>query len=210
MTDLRLGPASGGLEIRREGDGGVRLSGRFPYNSPAVLSDGGRAGRPVKEMIEPGAFAYSLEEADADIALLHGHSWDKPLASRKAGTLTFRDTASALLIAATIVPAVARSTYASDALAQIEAGLAVGLSPGFRLPPERAVPRVEAEVIEDEPDRPEQGQHRAIIRRIRQAILAEISVVSRPAYADATVEFARDFSRAEPRQAAAHLRRWRL
>lgn len=210
MTGLRLGAAGGGLELRREGDGSVRLTGRFPYRSTALLSDGGRNGRPVKEMIEPGAFAYSIEDPDQDIALLHGHSFDKPLASKRAGTMRFRDSPSALVFTATIVPAIMRTSYGSDTVSQIEAGLAIGISPGFRLPPERAVPREEAEVIEDEPDRPAAGMHRAMIRRIRQAILVEFSIVSRPAYREAEVELARSLSvAATVRRGPTHLRRWR-
>lgn len=186
-------PDGGLLELRRESNGGVRLGGRFPYNSPAVLTDGGRGGRPVKEMIAPGAFDYTIKDPEIDIHFLAGHSFDKPLASKRSGTLTFRETAGALLITAMITPAIMRASYAQDAVAQVEAGLATGLSPGFRLPPERAVPRDQAEEVTDEPDRPEEGMHRAIIRRILQAILVEMSLVVRPAYQDATVEAARSW-----------------
>lgn len=199
---------SGGLELRRENDGGVRLTGRFPYGSPAILSDGGRSGRPVKEIIAPGAFDYTIDEPDTDIHFLAGHSFDKVLASKKSGTLTFRKTAGALIIAATITPAILRASYAQDAVAQVEAGLATGLSPGFRLPPERAVPREQAETVEDEPNLPAQGMHRAIIRTIRQAILVEMSLVVRPAYQDATVEAARQMADAVP--TINPLNRWRL
>ncbi|MDN5872794.1 MAG: HK97 family phage prohead protease [Sinobacteraceae bacterium] len=185
----------GGLELRREDNGGVRLSGRFHYNSPAVLSDGGRKGRPVKEQIAPGAFDYTIDEPDTDIHFLAGHSFDKVLASKKSGTMTFRKTAGALIIAAYITPAILRASYAQDAVAQVEAGLATGLSPGFRLPPERAVPREEAESLEDEEYRPEEGMHRAIIRTIKQAILVEMSTVVRPVYKDATVEAVRSWDK---------------
>lgn len=199
----------GGLELRRENDGSVRLGGRFPYGSPAILSDGGRGGRPVKEIIAPGAFDFTIDEPDTDIHFLAGHSFDKVLASKKSGTLTFRKTAGALIIAATITPAILRASYAQDAVAQVEAGLATGLSPGFRLPPERAVPREQAETVEDEPDRPDRGQHRAVIRTIRQAILVEMSLVTRPAYPDATVEAVRN--QAEVNLPAYNPRnRWRL
>lgn len=213
MTEeLSHGAAGGLLELRREGNGGARLSGRFPYGKPAVLSDGGRNGRPVKEIIERGAFDYTVEAADVDIHLLLGHSFDKPLASKRTGTLTFRQTAEALVIAAVLTPSILRTQHAQDALALVESGLSVGLSPGFRLPPERAVPREEAEVIEDEPDRPAEGMHRAIIRRIRQAILVEMSLVTRPAYQEASVDLARAMAAPAPVAPSAALvarRRWR-
>lgn len=182
---------AGDLELRRAGDGSHRLRGRFPYGVPAVLSDGGRTGRPQKEIIAPRAFAYRVERADEDIHLLVGHSFDAPLASKATGTLTFRDTAEALSFDAVITRGVAETTHGRDALALIGAGLAAGISPGFRIPPARAVP--EAERIEEEPDKPEEGMHRAVIRTVLAALLYELSVVTRPVYPQTQIE-ARDWS----------------
>ena len=185
------GVATGGeLELRRESDGGVRLSGRFPYGEPAVLSDGGRTGRPQKEIIASRAFAYRVEDPKEDIHLLVGHSFDAPLASKGTGTLQFTDRDDALTFRALITRQIAETTHGRDVLALIGAGLAVGISPGFRIPPKRAV--AEAETVEDEPDRPDQGMHRAIIRTVRAALLYEVSVVTRPAYPKAQIE-ARDW-----------------
>jgi len=180
----------GGLELRRESDGGVRLSGHFPYGEPAVLSDGGRTGRPQKEIIAPRAFAYRVDDPKEDIHLLVGHSFDAPLASKGTGTLQFTDTDNALTFRALITRQIADTTHGRDVLALIGAGLAVGISPGFRIPPKRAV--AEAETVEDEPDRPDQGMHRAVIRTVRAALLYEMSVVTRPAYPKAQIE-ARDW-----------------
>lgn len=200
--------AAGALEVRREG-GETRLSGSFPYGRAAVLSDGGRTGRPRKEIIEPRAFGFRVDNPEAEIHLLVGHDFGKPLASKLGGTLTLRDTAESLSFSARISPAVADTSHGRDALALIGAGLAVGLSPGFRLPPERAVKN--AETIEEEPNRPEDGMHRAIIRRIKQALLFELSVVTSPAYPDAQVE-ARNWNPGPALVTAApmHMRRWRL
>jgi len=66
MTELYFGGMAGELEVRREG-GGTRLRGRFPYGKPAVLSDGGRTGRPKKEVFAPRAFAYRVELPDEDM-----------------------------------------------------------------------------------------------------------------------------------------------
>lgn len=205
----------GGLELRRQNDGSVRLRGRFPYGEPAILSDGGRDGRPRKEVMAPNAFEYRVNKPDEDIHLLLGHSYDMPLASRGTGTLNLRDTAAALIFEATVTRQIAETTHGRDALAMIGAGLAVGISPGFRIPPERAVPQ--AEVVEEEPDDgtlDEQGQPRrgALIRTVLAALLYELSVVTRPAYPNAQIE-ARSWQTASlprVRDLSNPLNRWRL
>ncbi|MCR9128446.1 MAG: HK97 family phage prohead protease [Alphaproteobacteria bacterium] len=193
--ELQAGAAlASGLELRREGDGSVTVAGRFPYGTETTLSDAG--GREVRERIEPGAFSDAMRE-DADVHLLAAHSFDRPLASTRSGTLTLRDTAEALEIEARITPAILRAGYANDAIAAAEAGLSTGLSPGFRLPAERST----GEAWETAPDG-------ARVRRITRAMLAEVSLVTRPAYdtARATVQRHREAPDAGLRRA---LRRWR-
>lgn len=208
------GGFGGELELRRSSDGSTRLEGAFPYGVPAVLSDGGREGRPRKEIIEPGAFDYRVSDPAEDIHLLVGHDYDMPLASKATNTLRFRDTAQALLFTAIITPAIAQTTHGKDALAMIESGLSVGVSPGFRIPPKRAVPV--AEEIEQEPDdgKPSpldgQPQRGAIIRRVKAALLYELSVVTRPAYPTAQIEARSWATPLAPRQATHPLNRWRL
>ena len=143
--------------------------------------------------------------------MLAGHDFNRPLASKLAGTLKFRDTPEALTFDAKITREIAETTHGRDALALIGAGLSTGISPGFRMPPERAVPRAEAETIEEEPVDPRRGMHGAIIRRIRQALLFELSVVTRAAYPEAQVE-ARNWTPGEALISAvpAHMKRWRL
>lgn len=208
------GAHSGGLEIRKpaQGRAGTVLRGRFPYNKPAVLSDGGRTGRPRKEVIAPSAFAYRLNlptgPKENDIHLLLGHSYDRPLASRNAGTLQFSDTPEALIFDAVITEEMQRVSYVQDLLATIGAGLVLGISPGFRIPPDRAVK--DAEKVEDEGSDPENGMHNAIIRTIFAALLYEMSLVTRPAYPEAQVE-ARNWELTEGGVAVpSHLKRWRL
>jgi hypothetical protein len=58
----------------------------------------------------------------------------------------------------------------------------MGISPGFRIPPERAV--ANAEKVEEED--PALGI--ALIRYIFAALLYELSIVTRPAYPEAQVE----------------------
>ncbi|MEL6767580.1 MAG: HK97 family phage prohead protease [Pseudomonadota bacterium] len=199
---MLYGAPLGVLEMRNEDDG-VRISGRFPYNSPATLSDGGRSGgRPRKERIAPGAFRYRIERPEEEIHLLVGHSYDKPLARTGNGTLEFEDTAENLLIRAFIAGFVARSTYGGDALAGLSAGLMVGLSPGFRMPPPRAVPTEEAEQVTEED--PAEGT--ALIRTIYQGLLYEFSLVTRPAYQDAEAQIeARSWRPTQARRCTATL-----
>lgn len=184
---------TGGLELRREADGSARLVGRFPYGAETVLVPAGRMGRARKEVIAPRAFAPRLREPGADIYLLAGHDFDKPLASRSAGTLTLRDSAAALELEARITPAVAATSHGRDALALAEEGLAVGLSPGFRLVDDPAAERIG-----------ETGDG-AILRTIVAAELHELSIVTRPAYPAAQVE-ARCWTTAASATAAARRR----
>ena len=197
---------SGGLEVRRSAGSGTLLRGRFPYNSIAVLSDGGRTGRPRKERFSSRAFSYRVEREEERIDLLVGHDFNKPLASRATGTLDLLDGDDALTFEARIAPELSDVGYVRDALALLESGLAVGISPGFRLPPKRAV--AEPETTEDEPVNPARGMHGAVIRVIHAALLFELSIVTRPAYQDATVEEARAFQLAR-RSPSYAITRWR-
>lgn len=170
------GAHQGSLELRTEG-GEIRLRAAFPYGRPAVLSDGLHGGRPRKEVVAPRAFAERIE-AGEDIHFLAGHDFDRPLASRAAGTLTLRDTDAALEIEARIAPGMAGVSYVRDLLAAHAAGLIRGLSPGFRV-------RQGGETVTEDGD--------AILRTIRAADLFEISAVTRPAYPAAQIE-ARDWA----------------
>jgi len=176
------GADQGGLELRAARDGSRHLSGRFPYNSRAVLSDGGKSGRPKKEAFAPRAFAFRVDDPKADIHLLLGHSYDRPVASRSAGTMTLRDTDAALTFEAVITPEIQRASHVQDFLAMFAAGLVGGLSPGFRIPPPATVPDAESVVEED----PSEG--RALIRTIFAALLYELSLVTVPAYKETNVE----------------------
>lgn len=185
------GFAGGGLELRKRASGALALQGSFPYGKRAVLSDGGRTGRPRKEVIAPRAFAYRINTPSEhggkkDIHLLAGHSYDKPLASVRSGTLDIQDSDEAVTFTATITEEMQEVSYVKDVLAAVAAGLAIGISPGFRLPPKRAVP--EPERIEDEGHDPENGAHNAIIRTVLTALLYEMSIVTRPAYPETQID----------------------
>ena len=81
----------------------------------------------------------------------------------------------------------------------IGAGLMVGVSPGFRVPPLDVVPG--AETLEPEP-----GNPGVSIRVIREAVLTELSIVTRPAYPDTGVAT----RAAAPGAGPGPVRRWRI
>ncbi len=165
------------LEVRQQG-GRPKIIGLFPYNTWAVLSDRGTV---RKEEIEPGAFDFTLQDATREINLLFGHSFDKPLASRKAGSLVLTDTPKALTFEATISPELEEVSHVRDALRMVGAGLVTGVSPGFRVPPKDVVPN--AERLE-----PEKGNPGVMIRKLSSLILFELSLVTRPAYEQSQAE----------------------
>jgi uncharacterized protein len=211
----------GGLEVRGAGKPGEgpTITGRFPYGRLAVLSDGGRRGRPKKESFAKRAFSYRVNDPKADVHFLVGHDYNRPLASRLTGTLDLRDSDQALTFRARIAPEVAATTWCRDALALLAAGIAVGISPGFRLPPERQVPV--AETITEEEVAPEEDKYGALIRTIQEASLYELSLVTVAAYGDAEAEVeGRSWdltgsgivapAHPVPAHPLAALRRWRL
>lgn len=173
---------NGGLELRDAGDGSRRLTGRFPYNSLATLHSGGNGRKPRKEQFAPRAFSYAVEDPDRDIHLLSGHSFDKPMASKRAGTLILSDTDEALLFEAIFGGEIQAASWFADFLAAFAAGLIGGISPGFRVAPPEVVPKPEETTQED----PSEGN--ALIRTIFAAILFELSLVTRPAYPDTEVD----------------------
>lgn len=159
------------LEVRQQGRRPV-IAGRFPYKALAVLSDRGTV---RKETILPGAFDFSLKDRDRDVNLLVGHSFDRPLASKRSGTMEFNDTEEFLEFVATIPEGAERATHVTDALAMVGAGLIKGVSPGFRVPPKNVVPDAERLV-------PEPGNPGVMIRELSALLLYELSLVTRPAY----------------------------
>lgn len=181
------------LEIRQSGR---TIKGRFQYGSTATMSDRGKA---RKERFAPRAFSYAVDDPEREIHLLAGHSFDRPLASKRGGTLELEDTAEGLSFSATLPEEGEMPTYMVDMLKQIRAGLVGGVSPGFRVPPASAVSNAE-ELI------PEPGNAGVLIRQVNQAVLFELSLVTRPAYPETDVEMRRLVER--ERHRGGRLRRW--
>lgn len=181
------GASLGGLELRTEG-GATRLRATFPYGAETELAPGRR------EIVASRAFADRIESGE-DIHLLSGHDYEKPLASRAAGTLTLTDTDAALQLEARIDGG---TSWARDFLAAHAAGLIRGLSPGFRVP-------AGGESIA--------RQGNGLLRTITRAALYELSAVTVPAYSLAQIE-ARTWEVHQDRQSmhgpVHHLNRWRV
>ena len=180
------GGHNGSLELRSEG-GATRLTARFPYGRETEIA----AGR--HEVIAPRAFRDRIDSG-AEIHLLAGHDFNRPLASRSAGNLTLTDGDDALVITANIDTG---TSWARDFLAAHGSGLVRGVSPGFRV-------SQGGERIERRGD--------GILRTIAAAELFEVSAVTRPAYPEAQIE-ARNWQPIGDvaRRAAAfsHATRWR-
>ena len=161
-----------------DGAVGGTLSGSFPYGKTATLS---ATGRVRKERFSPKAFRFAVEEeTEREINLLVGHDFGKPLASRRGGTLVLQDRADALSFEAELPPESEQPSWMADFLLAHRAGLVGGLSPGFVVPPSAVVPNAESLV-------PEPGNPGVMIRDIADALLIEMSGVTRPAYGDTEI-----------------------
>ncbi|MDJ0857441.1 MAG: HK97 family phage prohead protease [Dinoroseobacter sp.] len=166
----------GTLEARQSEGGETRLRGAFPYNRETVLFDGGgRAGQARRETIASRAFSRRVSNPDADIHLLAAHDFDKPLASRGAGTLDVTEDENALRFEARIPAEMARVSWVADVLGALRAGLVRGLSPGFRVQDTSGAEDVRSDAS-------------GLLRTVRQADLFEISAVTVPAYQSAQIE----------------------
>ena len=173
------------FEVRAEG-GASRLSGRFPYGAETSLGNGRR------ERFAARAFRSRIE-AGENVFLLAGHDPEKPLASTEAGSLTLRDDDDALHIEARVA---ATTSWATDALAALAAGLTKGISPGFRV-------KSGGDMVTRSAD--------GLLRTVTAADLFEVSLVTRPAY-DAAQIAARSWQLAQDNDHAAFqrvLNRWR-
>lgn len=209
----------GELEIRARGDR-RSLRGRFPYSEGpgrkmATVRDRGRV---RKERIGPDAFGWQMREFSKlqkqmaemieaavdqarielirqelerrNVHILAGHSYDKPLGDLKSGTATITSSREAVEFEVNLPPEDSMPSYMRDTVQMVRAGLAGGVSPGFRVPPAGTV--ANAESLEPEP-----GNPGVQVRVINEAVLLEMSVVTRPAYSETDIA-ARAFDPAPP------------
>ena len=167
------------LEYRQRGR---HLIGSFPYRAVATVSDRGRT---RKETISPRAFRFAVESDSHDIDLLRGHSFDSPLASKLAGSLVLVDSDAGLDFDAELPPERSWPSWMQDSVLAVRSGLIKGISPGFRVPPASAVANAE-ELI------PERGNPGVLIRQVNEAVLYEMSLVTRASYKETTIDIRHD------------------
>ena len=85
-----------------------------------------------------GHFRFVLNDDTREIQLLLGRDYDRPLASRRAGSLELTDGPDALSFKVDRLP---DTSYVRDFRAQQESGAAVfGVAALFRIPPPATVP----------------------------------------------------------------------
>ena len=199
---------AGELELRASGR---RLAGRFPYSQKsgdrqATVMNKGRI---RKERIGPDAFGWQIREfaklqgelaatieAAADEArvqllrqelerrnvhILAGHSYDKPLGDMLRSGARVTSTKDAIDFEIDLPDVADMPGYMKDTIAMIRSGLIGGISPGFRVPPKGVVPN--GERLEPEP-----GNPAVQVRVIENAVLSELSIVTRPAYSETDVD----------------------
>ena len=135
------------------------------------------------------------ELARRNVDLLRGHNFDRPIASMAAGSLTVMDSRDALRFEADLPEN--PPSWIEDTVRAVDAGLIRGVSPGFRVPPASAV--ANAEELVDEP-----GNPGVQIRQINQAVLYELSLVTRPAYVESEVDLRGFAPEPAPAPAADH------
>ena len=107
--------------------------------------------------------------------VLVGHDFGKPLGDTLAGTARIRSTDELLDFEVDLPDPLDMPTYMDDVVKQIRSGRAGGISPGFYIPPKDVVRNAETFI-------PEPGNPGVQIRVVRQGIMPEISVVTRPVY----------------------------
>ena len=153
--------SAGAVEVRARGRG---LAGRLDYDKPRVTADRGEV---RKELFLPGAFEYALQDEGREILLQLGDDAGQVLGSRRAGSLTLKDSSAGLSFEVAELPP---TTYARDFAALMEAGtIAPGVVAFYRVPPPEAVP--DAVALVADPDNAE-----VQIRTVRAALLTALSI----------------------------------
>ena len=198
----------GELELRQKGR---RLAGRFPYSQgsgdrQATVMNRGKV---RKERIAGDAFGWQIREFGKlqtqlaatiesavdearvqvlrqelerrNIHVLAGHSYDRPLGDMLRSGARVTSTREAVEFELELPGEADQPGYMRDTIAMIRAGLIGGISPGFRVPPRAVVPN--GERLEPEP-----GNEAVQVRVIENAVLSELSIVTRPAYSETDID----------------------
>ena len=139
--------------------------------------------RPANEPERISELRQELERRN--IHILSGHSFDRPLGSLLTGNARVTDGDDAVRFEVDLPDEARQPSWMRDAVLAVEAGLSVGVSPGFSVPPANVIPNAE-ELI------PEPGNPGVSIRSINAAVLYELSIVTRPAYGATEVDLRAD------------------
>ena len=184
-----------------------KLTGKFFFNRVATVSN---RGKKRKETFKPTAFDHSVdrillaqqdltrkqkrkarkeiiqaaedEVKNADIHILVGHDFNKPLGSVAKGTAKVKKTEEALEFEVDLPPIDAMPSYMRDLVDQISGDLVDGISPGFHLPPSNINPNAEKFVPEPKIPGVKPSSAEILLREIHDVILKELSIVTVPAY----------------------------
>ena len=198
----------GSLELRQSGR---RLAGSFPYSqgSGDRMATVMNRGKIRKERIGPDAFGWQIREFEKlqgelastitnavdearvqiirqelerrNIHVLAGHSYDRPMGDMLRSGARVTSTREAVEFEIELPPEGDQPGYMRDTIAMIRSGLIGGISPGFRVPPRAVV--ANAERLEPEP-----GNSAVQVRVIANAILYELSIVTRPVYSETEID----------------------
>ena len=190
----------GNIEIRQDGAKGL-LTARFPLNVTATISNTGRTRKErfnsgsmswqVREFgklqaqmgqviqsaisdVQKQAAVAKLEDAleKRNTFLLAGHSYDRPIADMKSGTLRVRETPDYMELEADLPPESMQPSWVRDTVLGIQGGQVRGVSPSFNVTSkgaERFVPEPRAD-------------GNSMIREIMDSVVDHYGLVARPAY----------------------------
>ena len=159
------------LELYADGEG---IEGEFAYDTDTIVS---ATEKVRKERIKPGAFKYAIESPDREINLVLGNN-ERPLASKKTGTLKLEDTDSALKFKVDKLP---RTSYVADFLGMLRAGtVAPGVIPLFSPTPASVAARLFSDGLGASITEPEKGNPGVLRRIVRSALLTGLAILFRP------------------------------
>ena len=114
-----------------------------------------------------------------NVHILSGHDFATPLGSLLTGAAILSND-DGVSFEVDLPEEAKQPSWMRDAVLGVEAGLINGVSPGFSIPPKNVVPG--AETFEEE-----EGNTSVQVRVVNQAILYELSLVTRPAYSETEV-----------------------
>ena len=159
----------------------VVLDKRDEFSNLAAAVDDAIERRQVTdtERLVPDVLVQARDRAN--IHVLVGHDFDKPLGDLASGTARLESNRDGVAFEVDLPDPDQQPSWMRDAVQAVRGGLMRGVSPGFRIPPRAVSPGAERLV-------PEPGNSSVMIRDIHDAILTELSLVTRPAYSGTDVE----------------------